>query len=207
MIEPLFGSSAPNWTGIGSPGVGWFQPGMSSRPAVFGTSAFGSLPGPLAAGNQSAPVPPPPTTYGFGASGPMLPLISAAPNPFGQAVPAIGQEFPWGISASAILTAVAMRRGQPLGPATDQEVEEFLYDALELLPGTSEVDVRCEGGRATLTGNVQHKRLKHDIGEIAWAIPQINDVQNNVTIASRRRSRAAQREAEPAASPAPRKQA
>jgi hypothetical protein len=206
MIEPLFGSSAPNWTGIGSPGFGWFQPGMSSRPAAFGTSPFGSVQGtPLAAVNQSAPAPTPPTTYGFGASGPMLPLVSAVPNPFAQAVPAIGQESPWGISASAILAAVAIRRGQPLGPATDQEVEEFLYDALELLPGTSEVDVRCEGGRATLTGNVQHKRLKHDIGEIAWAIPQINDVQNNVTIASRRRSRAAQREAEPA-SPAARKQ-
>jgi len=79
-----------------------------------------------------------------------------------------------------------------------REVEDFLYDALELLPGAADVDVRCEGGRATLTGSVQHKRLKRDIGEIAWAIPGLNDVQNNVTIASRRRNRAGREKDEPA---------
>jgi osmotically-inducible protein OsmY len=79
-----------------------------------------------------------------------------------------------------------------------REVEDFLYDALELLPGAADVDVRCEGGRATLTGSVQHKRLKRDIGEIAWAIPGLNDVQNNVTIASRRRNRAGREEDETA---------
>ena len=43
--------------------------------------------------------------------------------------------------------------------------------------------------RTTLTGQVSHKRLKRDAGEIAWAIPSVNDVQNNVTIVPRRRSR------------------
>ncbi len=71
--------------------------------------------------------------------------------------------------------------------------------------GTSEVEVRCEGGRATLTGSVQHKRLKRDVGEIAWAIPALNDVQNNVTITSRRRSRIG-REVEVGPSPSTRKQ-
>jgi hypothetical protein len=47
-----------------------------------------------------------------------------------------------------------------------------------------------------LTGSVPHKRLKRDIGEIAWAIPGVNDVQNNLTIAARRRSRTANRESE-----------
>ena len=42
---------------------------------------------------------------------------------------------------------------------------------------------------ALLTGSVPQKRLKRDIGEVAWAIPNVNDVQNNVTIAARRRSR------------------
>jgi len=58
-----------------------------------------------------------------------------------------------------------------------------------MLPGTADVEVRCDGGRVTLSGSVQHKRLKRDVGEIAWAIPALHDVQNNVTIASRRRGR------------------
>jgi hypothetical protein len=53
-----------------------------------------------------------------------------------------------------------MRRGQPLGPTNDQEVEDFIYDALDLLPGAIDVDVRCETGRVTLSGAVQHKRVK-----------------------------------------------
>jgi len=61
--------------------------------------------------------------------------------------------------------------------------------------------VYCPGGTllATLTGSVAHKRLKRDIGEIAWAIPAINDVQNNVTISPRRRR--VGREGEPPQSP------
>jgi hypothetical protein len=63
-----------------------------------------------------------------------------------------------------------------------------MYDALEYLPGATDVEVRCEsGGRITLTGNVAHKRLKHDVGEIAWTIPAVSDVQNNLTITARRR--------------------
>jgi hypothetical protein len=68
---------------------------------------------------------------------------------------------------------------------------------MELLPGSSDVEVRCEGGRVTLTGNVPHKRIKRDVGELAWAIPAISDVVNNITITGRRRSRAFGREAEP----------
>lgn len=82
-----------------------------------------------------------------------------------------------------------------MGPSNEQEVEEFIYDALDML-GASDVEVRFDGGRATLTGTVGHKRLKRDVGEIAWAMPGIADVQNNVTIVGRRRSRAGVREAE-----------
>jgi hypothetical protein len=105
--------------------------------------------------------------------------------------------IPEGITASVLLTGIALRRGQPQGPTSDQDVEEFIYDALELLPGAGDVEVRCEGGRTTLTGSVPHKRLKRDVGEIAWAIPGINDVQNNIGITTRRRSRAFTREPEP----------
>jgi hypothetical protein len=98
-------------------------------------------------------------------------------------------------SASMLVAAVAMRRGQPNGPTTDQDVEELMYDTLELIPGAGEVEVRCDAGRLTLSGAVSHRRLKHDIGEIAWSIPNLVDVMNTVTITSRRRTRGGPRDA------------
>ena len=100
------------------------------------------------------------------------------------------------ITAPALVAAVAVRRGQPQGPANDQETEDFIFDALELMPGASDIEVRCEGGRVTLTGSVPHKRLKRDVGEIVWALGSVSDVANTLTIATRRRSRSPIREAE-----------
>jgi hypothetical protein len=60
---------------------------------------------------------------------------------------------PDGITASALLAMIGLRRGQPQGPANDQDVGEFIYDAVELLPGAGDVEVRCEGGRVTLSGS------------------------------------------------------
>ena len=105
-------------------------------------------------------------------------------------------DFSAGITPQALLQTVAMRRGQPAGPVNDQDAEDFIYDALDLLPGANDVEVRCESGRVTLTGTVPHKRVKRDVGEVVWAIPIVNDVQNNATIATRRRSRPQGREAE-----------
>ena len=127
---------------------------------------------------------------------PQSPWMGAPPGPSTGATP-----------ASTLVAAVSLRRGQASGPATDQEVEEVIYDALEFIPGASDVDVRCESGRVTLSGAVPHKRVKRDIGEIAWAIPALSDLANNVTIASRRRARAFAREAEAVPSAAGRKQA
>jgi osmotically-inducible protein OsmY len=107
------------------------------------------------------------------------------------AAPALG--IPEIATVHRLLTLVAMRRGQPMGPTSDTEIEEFIYDALEYLPASNEVEVRVDGGRATITGSVPHKRLKRDIGEIAWAIPAINDVQNNVTISPETPARRARR--------------
>jgi len=176
-MEALFGSGSPMWAmpAMGTVGVG-YQAGfanpsatMTSPEAVQGFSRAG----------LSAPAPLPAIPGGL-----FMGFTTLATAP--------------GVTPTAVLAAVAMRRGQPQGPANDQEIEDFLYDALELLPGTSDIEVRCEGARVTMTGSVHHKRLKRDIAEIAWAIPSVNDVQNNVTIASRRRARAnAGREAEP----------
>jgi len=123
---------------------------------------------------------------------------SVAPLPItnGAVLGALAPQAPVG-SASQLVAAVAMRRGQPNGPTTDQDVEELIYDTLELLPGASDVEARCEAGRVTLSGTVSQKRLKRDIGEIAWSIPSLVDVMNTVTITSRRRARGFAREGEP----------
>ncbi len=130
---------------------------------------------------------------------------AAAPAPSRGGM--LGVDFAAGMTPQALLVTVAMRRGQPAGPANDQDVEDFIYDALELLPGANDVEVRCESGRVMLSGTVTHKRLKRDAGEIAWAIPSVNDVQNNITIATRRRSRAQTRDMESGAPQSGRKPA
>jgi len=173
MIEPFFGSN-PLPPGIASPGMGWFQFPLSltNRPAI-NQGTLTALPN-VSLSPQTVAQPMPQDVY-----------TTAFP---GFGMPEIG-------TVQGLLTLVAMRRGQQMGPTNDNEIEEFIYDALEFLPGSNEVEIRCEGGRATLTGSVPHKRLKRDAGEIAWAIPAINDVQNNLTITARRR-RTQGREAE-----------
>jgi hypothetical protein len=194
MNEPLFGSGAPMWTAAPSTGIGYqvpFGTGSPLSPALFGGSTAGAAGlvgavngvGATTAGTPGAP-PVAPYNYAPGLGQAFTSSESSAVMVGLRANAITGM-----VSAPSLLTVVAMRRGQPLGPTNDQEVEDFIYDALDLLPGTSEVDVRCESGRATLSGTVQQKRAKRDIGEIAWAIPAVQDVQNNVTITARRRAR------------------
>jgi hypothetical protein len=171
MTELLFGTVAPVWPAP-LPGQAWFQ-------------------APVAPGRAIGNPPGSPSAFGGGAANFMLPQAGI---PFPQTTPDAG-----GITAPALLQAVAIRRGQLAGPTSDQDVEDFIYDALDLLPGATDVEVRCDSGRTTLTGTVSQKRLKRDIGEIAWTIPGINDVNNNITIAPRRRSRGQTRESEPPA--------
>jgi hypothetical protein len=193
MIEPLLGSGSPVWTAIPSTPFG-FQPPITigNRPMIasFGSSTIPGIPGGVA-GAHAASVP--------GA----FPYANQPAAFFGP----VGADPTAGMTAPVLLAAVAIRRGQPQGPTNDQDVEDFIYDAFELLPGIVDVEVRCEGGRVTLTGSVHHKRLKRDVGEIAWAIPVLHDVQNNVTISSRRRKNStSSRETEAPAAAQSRKQ-
>jgi len=190
MIEPLFGPASPPWPGMPATAPVW--PG--GQPIVTAGAAFGVPQGPPATivGPVTGALPPqmiavPPTNNSFD-----LGRFRAA----GLFPAGLAPEITAGYGVPALLAAVAIRRGQPLGPTNDQEIEDFVYDALELLPGTSDVEARVEGARVTLSGLVQQKRLKRDIGEIVWGIPIVADVQNNVTITTRRRSRAAAREGE-----------
>ena len=193
MSDTIFGSVAPVWSAIPAPALGWFQ-----APIPVGNRPIGGLPPGMAPGVPNISAPGALDPYGLSGG-----LTNSVAYP-GSNGPDMGPS-----TAPVLVATVAMRRGQPLGPGSDQEIEDFICDALDLLPGANDVEVRCEGGRATLTGSVQHKRVKRDSGEIAWAIPGINDVQNNVTITPRRRSRSAMRESEatPALATPTRKQA
>jgi hypothetical protein len=208
MLQTPFGPIGPGWTPMLSPGLPWQPTQFGTLGSPFGpthsggfgiaSAVEGSAPGTTPVISQAQisgnPFGPPPSGWG---------MSPAAQTPLSTAF-----SIPDGITAAGLLTGIALRRGQPQGPTSDQDVEEFIYDALELLPGAGDVEVRCEGGRLSLSGSVPHKRLKRDIGEIAWAVPGIADVQNTLSIATRRRARAFTRESEsqPAAT-ASRKQA
>jgi len=207
-MTEFFGSVpiSPMWPAAPFAGFGSLQypSGFGSSPV--GATAEGFAPAQLATASPSLP----PVGQSFatpGAFGGPQPAYGFAPQAYGFGhFPAIaGYEVPPGITASGLLAAVAMRRRQPFGPTNDREIEEFLYEALDLLPGSNDVEVQSEGGRVTITGTVPHKRLKHDVGEIAWAMVGVNDVANNVNIAARRRQRTGGRE-EPGQSVPTRKQ-
>jgi hypothetical protein len=175
MVETLFGSGQQLWPALP----------LSAVPSVYFQGPRGSVP--------SAPTTFTPQFPGGAGAQPVMvngPTLTA-PDMYG------------GVTAQALLAFVAARRGQPTAPGTDADIEDFISDALDLLPGATEIEVRCEDGRVTLTGAVPNKRVKRDAGEIVWALPALNDVQNNITIAARRRSRSGRRETEATAVPTP----
>ena len=217
MIEMMFGSGSPMWTPMQSSGIAYQPVGLGSRPlgaTVFSSPVGGGIaPGSTGASGLSMAGSLSPTTYGYGGAATLsAPQNLAGPGlavayPFALNPQGASLADPTGVvTASSLLGAVAIRRGQPQGPTNDLEVEEFIYDALELLPGAADVEIRCESGRVTLSGSVPHKRTKRDAGEIAWAIPALQDVQNNLSITSRRRARTLGREAETPAASSGRKQ-
>jgi BON domain-containing protein len=212
MNESPFGSVSSGWPGI--PVTVWppiSSPVQSRAAGIFGAQALPMQPTTGAPGGfrpgqtLNAPAgdfytqggaptwfaqPASIAGYGFGFPINLNPFAYAGPYP------GVLPPVPSAPTLSALLTSVAIRRGQPSGPTNDQEVEDFIYDVLELVPGTNEVEVRSENGKVTLTGTVQHRRLKHDVGEIVWATPNVGDVQNNVAITTRRRARAVGKEHE-----------
>ena len=192
MIEVPFGSVSSVWSALPSPAFA--IPG----PPLMGNSAIGAPPF-----NPPLTAPPGISTAGQ-MPGPSA--FSGAPYGFGVMPLAPQSVSLGGVTPASLLSIVAMRRGQPQGPTTDPEIEDFVYDAFELLPGSADVEVRAEGARVTLTGSVPHRRIKRDLGEVVWTIPNVNDVQNNVTITARRRARPAGRDTEGASSGPARKQ-
>lgn len=60
-------------------------------------------------------------------------------------------------------------------------------DADPVVPYESDINIDVTGGVVTLSGTVPSKRIKHAVGDDAWWVPGVWDVNNNIHILSRRK--------------------
>ena len=130
MIEPFFGSN-PLPPGVASPGFGWFQLPLSltNRPTI-NPGTLSALPN-VSLAPQTVAQPMSQEVYGYGAAMPTAGMSgfmgqTAAPATLGvsTALPVFG--IPEIGTVQGLLAVVAMRRGQPMGPTNDNEIEEFI---------------------------------------------------------------------------------
>jgi hypothetical protein len=79
------------------------------------------------------------------------------------------------------------------GLPTDTDLEEMIYDAIDvdpLIPADCQIDVTCESGTCTLTGDVPDKMVKHAAGQDAWWTAGVVDVVNNLNVTGKGPARA-----------------
>jgi len=87
---------------------------------------------------------------------------------------------------------------------SDDQIRDMIYDSIDadpVVPFDTDVNVEVTGGVVTLTGTVPSKRIKHAIGDDAWWVPGVWDVNNNIQIAPRRKVREAEEAPKPTAAP------
>jgi hypothetical protein len=130
MNEPLFGSVSPQWPAAPFPPTGWQPSSMPIAGRLLAGAASPAFASPL--GTSGLPTMPSPAPAPGVAAGSMTPAIGAMP--VGATIPSFaGSEVAVGVPVSSLLAAVAVRRGQPLGPTNDQEIENFIDDHLDSL--------------------------------------------------------------------------
>jgi hypothetical protein len=75
------------------------------------------------------------------------------------------------------------------GMPDDEDIEEMIFDSLDadpMVPYDGDIDVEVQAGVVTLTGTVPNKRIKHAVGDDAWWVPGVLDVNNNLQVVGRR---------------------
>jgi hypothetical protein len=156
MPEVPFGSVTPIWSAAHTPAFGYTP--VPQNPQSIGSVPVATPQGAAMLSNGTISGAPMGTTFPINAYGLSSPVPASAGLTSNTllplASPLAGGDIRFGIAAPALLAAVGLRRGQPWGPTSENDVEDFIYDALELLSVASDVEVRCEGGRVTLTGSV-----------------------------------------------------
>ncbi|MBI2864064.1 MAG: BON domain-containing protein [Chloroflexi bacterium] len=170
--------------------------GMGYGPMGFGGMGFGSQSsGPGM--NQFCP------TCGFQGSYPMMGMPQFA----GGMMPSFGFPgyYPWQGFPGSMPGYPTFTQGYPGYPQgyfpgyqtmtvpDDEQIREMIYDSIDadpLVPYDCDVSVEVTGGLVTLTGSLPNKRVKHAIGDDAWWIPGVWDVNNQIEIAGRARGKA-----------------
>jgi osmotically-inducible protein OsmY len=80
----------------------------------------------------------------------------------------------------------------PTQPLDDEAIKELVYDAIDanpmVLPDV-DVEIDVNAGVVTLKGRVPGKRTKYAVGEAAWWIPAVVDVNNQLQVSPRRERR------------------
>jgi len=75
------------------------------------------------------------------------------------------------------------------GPLDDDAIRDLIYECIDtdptILPDV-DVEVEVKDGVVTLRGPVPGKRTKHAIGDAAWWIPTVVDVNNQLQVSPRR---------------------
>lgn len=83
---------------------------------------------------------------------------------------------------------------------SDEQIKDMVLESIDAdpaVPFDSDINVDVTGGIVTLTGTVPSKRVKHAVGDDAWWIPGVWDVNNNLQITGRREKREGAAEAKP----------
>jgi osmotically-inducible protein OsmY len=76
----------------------------------------------------------------------------------------------------------------------DDAIRDLVYATIDadptILPDV-DVDIDVNAGVVSIKGRVPGKRTKHAIGDAAWWIPSVVDVNNQLEVSARRERRAA----------------
>lgn len=81
---------------------------------------------------------------------------------------------------------------QYTGIPSDEEITDMVFDSIDadpVVPYESDINVDVTGGIVTLSGTVPNKRIKHAVGDDAWWVPGVIDVNNNLQVSGRRQKK------------------
>ncbi|MCL5264853.1 MAG: BON domain-containing protein [Chloroflexi bacterium] len=138
--------------------------------------------------------------------GPAMGMGMGFPYPTPQMGPWFGGPTTWGGTFPGMYPGAGWTYAE--GLPNDDQIREMIYDAIDadpVIPFESDINVEVTGGVVTLTGTVPNKRIKHAIGDDAWWVPGVWDVNNGLEIVGRR-ARAAAPGRRPTAMPTPTKE-
>ncbi len=190
-------------------GYGMNPYGMSYNPALTGLGAAGQMPYPAMPGIGMAPYPAIPgigmapyaAPFAQAFAPPLMPpmtppYMSSFASPFNLGA----QPFPglpsFGIGGLGGIRPSGRSYSEQFlstGLPTDMDLEEMIYDAIDvdpLIPADTQIDVTCDAGTCTLTGDVPDKMVKHAAGQDAWWTAGVVDIHNELAVTGRAPTRA-----------------